>query len=515
MSAIHKLEAVKEQLVASCESLATLSMQHQQWQRSVEQMLADVQASLTIPDLSESEPRGQKKLSHSGSMSMPSVHSRKSAALHPLLQSRESVAPQYPAGPLRKLLGEMIAPSEDAATPMAVGELAQRWAASVVSSSYFEFVAGFVILLNMIAIGAEAQMSLEPGQQTDSFWFGGVERIFLAVYCVEAIFRAFAGGWRVLCDPWFIMDLSLVCVGLTALLVIPYGFEGNEHLEGFEKVLVVRGLRLLRLARVFRMVHHFKIIWRLVYGLLTAGQTIFSTTVLILLSLFIFACVAVELIAKDVELNNHETTKAIVEHNFAGVGRSMMTLMQFVTLDGLAEFYYPLILLKPWLVLYFLPILVFVSIGLLNLVTAALVENAMDNAEARADEERLRLKRRVRGALPALLDIFRELDKDASGLITHEEVDEVPIDILPPRVLDSVYVDNMRDIFDLLDVNGAGVLTQMEFVEGLLNLCLLDMPMWTMQQMKLLKLMHEQIGNLGLALEVVSVRLAKSDVVCM
>lgn len=86
MSAIHKLEAVKEQLVASCESLATLSMQHQQWQRSVEQMLADVQASLTIPDLSESEPRGQKKLSHSGSMSMPSVHSRKSAALHPLLQ---------------------------------------------------------------------------------------------------------------------------------------------------------------------------------------------------------------------------------------------------------------------------------------------------------------------------------------------------------------------------------------------------------------------------------------------
>ena len=121
----------------------------------------------------------------------------------------------------------------------------------------------------------------------------------------------------------------------------------------------------------------------------------------------------------------------------------------------------------------------------------------------------------VAEALPALLDIFRELDKDASGLITHEEVDEVPIDILPPRVLDSVYVDNMRDIFDLLDVNGAGVLTQMEFVEGLLNLCLLDMPMWTMQQMKLLKLMHEQIGNLGLALEVVSVRLAKSDVVCM
>ena len=43
-----------------------------------------------------------------------------------------------------------------------------------------------------------------------------------------------------------------------------------------------------------RMLSHFKIVWRLVYGLLTAGQTILSMTMLIAVSLFIFACVAVE-----------------------------------------------------------------------------------------------------------------------------------------------------------------------------------------------------------------------------
>ena len=42
------------------------------------------------------------------------------------------------------------------------------------------------------------------------------------------------------------------------------------------------------------MVNHFKIMWRLVYGLLTAAETILATSALIVVFLFVFACVAVE-----------------------------------------------------------------------------------------------------------------------------------------------------------------------------------------------------------------------------
>jgi len=42
--------------------------------------------------------------------------------------------------------------------------------------------------------------------------------------------------------------------------------------------------------------------WRLVYGLLTAGQTMLSMTMLIGISLFICACVAVESLGKDPEI---------------------------------------------------------------------------------------------------------------------------------------------------------------------------------------------------------------------
>lgn len=69
-------------------------------------------------------------------------------------------------------------------------------------------------------------------------------------------------------------------------------------------------------------------------------------------------------------------------------------------------------------------------------------------------------------ALPALMDIFHTLDSDASGCITREEISHVPLDMLPPKLLETVSVDNMTDLFELLDVDGGGTLTQSEFVEG-------------------------------------------------
>lgn len=309
-------------------------------------------------------------------------------------------------------------------------------------------------------------------------------------------FCAFSFGWQIVWDPWFVLDLTLVALGLLALVLVPMLTIGNVgNMPAIKKLFAVRSLRLLRLMRVLRMLRHFKIIWRLVIGFLTAWDTIFAATALLLTTLFIFSCAAVEFIAKDGDLVHGDTTQQIVSEHFLGLGRCMLTLMQFVTLDGLRDVYFPLVLEKPWLAVYFFVLLV-VSVGLLNLVTACFVENAMDNAAITAQEERSLLKQKVRGALPSLISLFQELDVDGSGLLTHKEVDHVPVDILPPRVLDSVYVDSMSDIFDLLDVNECGFLTQMEFVEGLLNLCLLDTPVATMQNFKLLKIIHDQLGRI-------------------
>lgn len=120
-----------------------------------------------------------------------------------------------------------------------------------------------------------------------------------------------------------------------------------------------------------RMVNHFKIMWRLVYGLLTAAETILATSALILVFMFVFSCVAVEVISKDKRLAGLEDTGFIISEYFGNLGKTVMTLMQFVTMDSLATIYFPLIVEEPLLLCFFLPILIFVSIGLMNLVTAA------------------------------------------------------------------------------------------------------------------------------------------------
>eukprot|EP00439_Symbiodinium_sp_Y106_P065345 s720_g10.t1 len=516
---LAKLSEIHEQQTTSSSHIQRLRDQHREWQRSVEELLADLrirtqaeaegapllQEAQKVAEVQEA-PSKQKDADRDPTSNEDEEgdepnrasisFSRRSMSTESLLRSRNTVAQNFPAGPLRKLVTEVLNDSKAAPKELSrLGRLRAK-AAALVQSSWFEFGAGVIILLNLVTIGIEAQLSLHSGETYNgSFWPGGVERIFLAIYSIEALLRLVAGGLMIFLDLWFLLDVALVIVGLLALLIVPAVAGNSGDIDGFERLLVVRGLRLFRLVRAWRMLRHFKIVWRLIYGLMNAGQTIISTTMLIMVSLFIFACVAVEVIAKDEYLARAEATAEIVEKQFFGLNRAMVTLMQFVTLDNLSDVYYPLIMTRPWLCLYFFPILVFISIGLMNLVTAALVENAMQTAAHEAEEERLKLKKRVRGALPSLIEIFHALDTDRSGLLTHEEVVNVPLDVLPPRVLDAIYVESMADIFDYLDVDGTGQLSQMEFVEGLLNLCLMDMPISTIQSLKLLQLIRGLLGK--------------------
>lgn len=405
------------------------------------------------------------------------------------LSSVENFQTSNQRGPLRKIVAEILLDQEEAKKRRADLGFWSEWQQKVkefVLSKWFEYITGLVILLNMVTIGVEAELSLH---HTDGdTWAAQAERVFLALFTVEILLRVVGLGMKNLTNVWFYMDFLLVGIGLLARVVIP--ISGAGSLAGFETLLLVRCLRLLRLVRALRMISHFKVMWRLVYSLLTAGQTMLSTTVLILLALFIFGCVALEFITKDQRLSAHPETGPIVTDFFSSLPRAILTLTQFVTLDSIAAVYYPLIVQKPMLILYFGPILFIVSIGLMNLITAVLVENSLEHAAHEAETERLQLKKRVKEALPQLLSAFQELDVDGSGCLTKEEVENVPIDILPPKMLEAISIESMPELFELLDVDNSGQLDQTEFVEGLLNLVLLDVPISTIQSLRLLRLLR-------------------------
>lgn len=490
-STLNQLVEVQKQQKTSYESLERLNQQHREWQTTIERLLQNITAStegkISLELINESFGTIQDEITQA-----PRRHELKKV---PSLFNERTYANNWSILPLKKLVSEAL---KDATRSSAVGKpfkQKQRFIAErIVRAHWFEYVTGLIILVNLVMVGVELEMGLStPGFYEKAVWPHIAERIFLAIYFVEVVLRWVAGGWSNFKDPWFWMDLFLVALGIFALVLAPL-FGGSNDL-GFERLLVFRGLRLLRLVRALRMVNHFKIMWRLVYGLLTCGETILSTMALILVSLFVFACVAIELIARDDDLRQGDNVIVahIVENHFSSLGRTIMTLMQFVTLDSISAVYYPLITAKPFLVVFFLPILVVVSIGLMNLVTAALVENAMANAAQQAEEEKATLKAQLQHALPSLLELFQKLDEDGSGMLTEEELAKVHQDILPPRILQSAFAEDMSDLFHYLDVDGTGTLSQSEFIEGLLNLCLLDLPLSTVQSLKLLRLIREEV----------------------
>lgn len=489
-STLNQLVEVQKQQKASYESLERLNQQHREWQTTIERLLQNVTANM--------EGKGSPGLiseSFGTIQDESSQVQRKDLRKVPSLLHERTYATNWSIPFLEKLVSEAL---KEATRSSAVGKpfkQKQRWLAErIVNAHWFEYVTGMIILVNLVLVGIEVEMGLTtPGFYEKALWPHIAERIFLAIYTVEVLLRWVAGGWSNFKDPWFYQDLFLVALGIFALVLAP--LFGGSNDTGFERLLVFRGLRLLRLVRAFRMVNHFKIMWRLVYGLLTCGETILSTVALIMISLFVFACCAIELITRDDDLRQGDNVIVanIVENNFSSLGRTIMTLMQFVTLDSISAVYYPLITAKPYLVVFFLPILVVVSIGLMNLVTAALVENAMANAAQQAEEEKATLKSQLQHALPSLLELFQKLDEDGSGMLTEEELAKVNADILPPRILQSAFAEDMSDLFHYLDVDGTGTLSQSEFIEGLLNLCLLDLPLSTVQSLKLLRLIRKEV----------------------
>eukprot|EP00435_Cladocopium_sp_Y103_P007224 s309_g2.t1 len=351
--------AVQRQQEESLQCMALLREQHERWQDSVEQLLAQIRPEYTevVADLTEEKAKAlptqstplptqstplEKSLEKKPKMTMEVPEISQDAVL--AIDSTMMEAFQFQEkGPLKRVIGEIL--SDAAAKKMSTAELSgwelyRHQVKKMVDSKWFEWAAGAIILLNMITIALETEVSLRSDDWVTMFT--DLERGFLAIYTLDLVVRLIAGGWATLRDGWWLLDMILVVVGVVALVIAPtLGSIAQQDFGGMESLLIMRGLRLLRLVRALRMISYFKVMWRLVSSLLTAAGTMLSTSVLLLLALFISGVIAVELITKDSDLILDPTTGPIVEKHFSSLPTSILTLVQFVTLDSIAAVYFP------------------------------------------------------------------------------------------------------------------------------------------------------------------------------
>lgn len=260
---------------------------------------------------------------------------------------------------------------------------------------------------------------------------------------------------------------------------------------------------MLRLVRALRFFAGFHTLWRLVNGVLSSASQILSTCFLLLVTIYVFSCLGAQVITRD-SMDDNWITSAdpdlqlageVVQQNFRSIPSIMLTLIQFVNVDSVASIYTPLIEARPALMLYFLPLMLIMSITLMNLVTALLVEAAIESGKKDKEMKLIRLKKTVKTLAPSIREAFRALDENGNGIVTREEIISKQDELLPEALINLLGPNSVMELFEMLDEDGSGEVHEDEFIEGLLKSATSEVPIESQQMLKLMRINCRKIDK--------------------
>jgi len=156
---------------------------------------------------------------------------------------------------------------------------------------------------------------------------------------------------------------------------------------------------------------------------------------------------------------------------FQSVMESSLTLFQqIVAGDSWGEISVPLILERPWTALILISIMLTVSLGLMNLILAVIVERA---AEAREKDVENKLKDKMRQQAEQkadMLNLCSTLDKDGDGTLSLEEflyAYDNTVEFRRALQLMDIQREELKAVFKVLDQDGSGDVSYLEFCDQL------------------------------------------------
>eukprot|EP00929_Paragymnodinium_shiwhaense_P012003 TRINITY_DN11851_c0_g2_i1.p1 TRINITY_DN11851_c0_g2~~TRINITY_DN11851_c0_g2_i1.p1 ORF type:complete len:606 (-),score=45.25 TRINITY_DN11851_c0_g2_i1:258-2075(-) len=338
----------------------------------------------------------------------------------------------------------------------------------------FDAFIATVVMLDFFLLGLTIQRSLHPTNSTTELMITTLgDKACTTLYCIELALRYYAFGCRYCLGNGFMqLDTILVAMALIDIVLQELAASNVEGLQVLGVVTFLRILRVVRIARAARLTVHARTLWLLITGLQSSAPTMFWTFVMITGITYAFALLGMELIPPR-DLNTDTEFNEVAVRHFGNLTDAMLTLLQVLTWDSMADIYRPLItrgkMMLPVL-LYFVLYILFVSIALMNLVTAVMVEGAMAQASSdKAFMEKVEEDRK-RKMFPEIREMFATIDVDGSGELTLQELRTAPA--LLRRKLTEITGSwdwSPEDIFQLIDLDGSDTLNVEEFLDGLLR----------------------------------------------
>ncbi|CAK0869048.1 unnamed protein product [Prorocentrum cordatum] len=398
--------------------------------------------------------------------------------------------------------GRDVATPEPVFSKETLGARRAAWRLLHRHGTAFDFVIGLIIVLSSIMLGVEIQCDLD-GNAACTQRAHDLEHVFLSIFIVELVIRVLADGLGNFRSKWFRFDFILVMMGVFSTWVVhpivestSDDAEGRLLLDIMSKVLVLRILRLTRLVRALRIFEQFQEMWKLANGLLRSFRTVMSACIMILLTVFVFACLGVELIFQDSSLMGDPVTADVIQDHFRSLPVAMFTLVQFANADSIASVYMPIVTKAWYMGVYFGFVWLIVTIKLMNLITAVIVDNAITQADEDREMDLIVRRGKLRDLEPHVEEVFQTLTEKAgtknlslkdfrSGL--EDMMQAHVLRDLPPELRKVLASDQIVDVCSYLDADRSGEIDQGEFVDGIFNLMLQSVPVETTQMLQMLR----------------------------
>jgi len=339
---------------------------------------------------------------------------------------------------------------------------------------WFNSMMGMVIMVNAIFIGMEADATVTSG--TVPPWYQIVDAVFVCIFVLELFCRFYFYRWGYFTKyghkAWNAVDFAIVVAALTDTLILtPLGNSSNTRL--FAMARIVRLLRLLRLVRLLKI---FKELWLVANGLLQSLKTIGWMCVIVFIFLYICAIFTTIWIGH----NSGLYYQYFVDSNgwdyrayFRTVWRSTFTLIQILTFDEWSEHIVRHVLTQqPAMLVFFLGFIFVAGFGMMNIISAVVVESTLATSLKDADKAQKKREKERQVVFDQLREIFDMADVDGSGTLSVVEVHEAT---QKPEIYNKLKmidfpVNDPGQIFRLLDYDDSGELTIEEFITGCIRM---------------------------------------------
>jgi len=154
-----------------------------------------------------------------------------------------------------------------------------------------------------------------------------------------------------------------------------------------------------------------------------------------------------------------------------GLDRLMATLVQVLTMDSFHYFTRMTLDFVWWSWIYFYAYVAVAVVVLMNLVTAIIVENAMETSKADQDHVANEMEAKRKKDMSSLKRLFRSMDKDGGGTLSWDEFSHSFEDPDMSRYWKSLdfQPEDCIELFHLLD-DGDGEITTTEFLDALFRM---------------------------------------------